>query len=85
MLFECFPRTTFKPERLEFLLDCGLRFLFYFLSDETIIRDYEERLKALEQERQQKESTEKENEELRARVLELERLVRVNNENTAVT
>ncbi|XP_066919054.1 ankyrin repeat domain-containing protein 6-like isoform X2 [Clytia hemisphaerica] len=55
------------------------------MTDETIIQDYEERLKALEQERQQKESTEKENEELRARVLELERLVRANNGSTAVT
>ena len=58
--------------------------------DETVIRDYEERLKALEIERRQKETTQettlRENEELRMRVLELERLVKnANNDDTAVT
>lgn len=54
--------------------------------DETVIRDYEERLKALEIERQLKETTQRENEELRMRVLELERLVKnTNNDDTAVT
>ena len=53
-----------------------------------MIRDYEERLKALEIERQLKETTQRENEELRIRVLELERLVKNannDNSNTAVT
>ena len=60
-------------------------FLFFPILDETIIQEYEERLKSLEEERQVKEHTQKENEELRARVMELERLVRANNGNTAVT
>jgi len=59
--------------------------LVFFFKDDTIIHEYEERLKTLEEERQVKEHTQKENEELRARVMELERLVRANNGNTAVT
>lgn len=51
--------------------------------DDSLIQEYEERLKALELERQLKETKEKENEELRARVMELERLVL--SKNTAVT
>ena len=51
-----------------------------------MIRDYEKRLKALEIERQLKETTQRENEELRMRVLELERLVKnANTDDTAVT
>lgn len=62
-------------------------FNFEILSlDETVIRDYEERLKALEIERKLKETTQRENEELRMRVLELERLVKnANTDDTAVT
>lgn len=71
------------------IMFCKCRnFLLLLFPDESVIRDYEERLKALEVERQLKETTQRENEELRMRVLELERLVKnANNDsdNTAVT